>query len=224
MYQVRRGSLRIDDDSSACWLGVCPVGGPRRPSRIGAGHAYCPGLLRRRGRAHVGWARCLLVRREAKRQPDRRHLRPADQVRGRGLRRGSQWPFGRTGCSHVTRGAPCQTSQQMVRLPSDLGLAGQHARVTVSRPDGEIRWMPGVVVHHEVGGSCAGRRAAGVSGGHQAIGAVVDQHPGHPAADYLRRLRTPGDGWLAEHFAGPAAARSWPMPVARGRVRYRAAP
>jgi hypothetical protein len=60
--------------------------------------------------------------------------------------------------------------------------------------------------------------------GTRRIGAVVDQHPGHPAADYLRRLRTPGDGWLAEHFAGPAAARSWPMPVARGRVRYRAAP
>jgi hypothetical protein len=164
-------------------------------------------------------------------------------------------------------------SQQMVRLPSDLGLAGQHARVTVTRPDREIRPMPGAVVrtdgvalrelepgasrsgetglfwssqgfafehpgrhtvtvsviwnaqgvpyrvsattgvwvdhplteadntvaelllHHEVGMAVAlGGVPQAFEEGSRRIRAVVDQHPGHPAADYLRRLRIPGDG------------------------------
>lgn len=37
-------------------------------------------------------------------------------------------------------------SERAVRLPNDLSLAGQQARVTVAGPDGEIRRMPGIVV------------------------------------------------------------------------------
>jgi len=85
----------------------------------------------------------------------------------------------------------------MVRLPSDLGLAGQHARVTVSRPDGEIRWMPGVVVHHEVGMAVAlGGTPQAFEEGTGRIGDVVGQHPGRPAAGYPRRLRPRGDGQI----------------------------
>jgi hypothetical protein len=164
-------------------------------------------------------------------------------------------------------------SEQLVRLPSELGLAGQHVRISVTRPDGEIRRMPGVVVrtdgvalrelepggnrsgradlfwssqgfafehpgrhtitvsviwnaqgvpyrvsattsvwvdhpldeadnrvaelllHHEVGMAVAlGGVPQAFEEGARRIGAIVDEHPGHPAAEYLRRLRTPGDG------------------------------
>ncbi len=37
-------------------------------------------------------------------------------------------------------------SPQTVKLPNDLGLAGQQARVVITRPDGEIRRMPGFVI------------------------------------------------------------------------------
>jgi hypothetical protein len=64
-------------------------------------------------------------------------------------------------------------SPQAVRLPSDLGLAGQHARVAVTRP---VR---------------PGGMPQPLEEGARRIGAVIDQYPDQAVADYLRRLHAP---------------------------------
>jgi hypothetical protein len=75
-------------------------------------------------------------------------------------------------------------SPQAVRLPSDLGLAGQLARVAVTRPDCAIGRMSGFVSGPVGWPSGRGARAQAASG-------KPAPCPDHAVADSLRRLHAP---------------------------------